>query len=269
MQGDRRGGRRHAGKGDDDLGRAGARPLPPADPPGATGGRLRRPSDDAVLLSDLPGTPTDPAGIDDPPDRGRTTSRTASGSAASSWSGIPTTAGVAPRIPDRIVWTIETDPHERIRATEQDANDFTPVFAYPDAVVRDLDDKYGMNRPGGRVPQPLPTPSSKHVFAFNPKSRRRSRAPAQLPLRKAINYALDRPALPTCTRLPVGDTYRPPAPGGAEPRADGSTRSAGRIPHGAEVARDAPRQRPRTLTLYTAETSHSASERRTVFRSTT
>ena len=40
--------------------------------------------------------------------------------------------------PDRIVWTIEPDRGERLRATEQDANDFLAVFDVPDAVVRSL-----------------------------------------------------------------------------------------------------------------------------------
>jgi ABC-type transport system substrate-binding protein len=53
--GDRGSQRRPAGTGDDDLGRAGARPLPAARTPEAPCRRLRRPADDAVLLSDLAG----------------------------------------------------------------------------------------------------------------------------------------------------------------------------------------------------------------------
>ena len=34
-------------------------------------------------------------------------------------------------------------------ATERGTNDFTPLFNWPKSVVRDLVDKYDVNRPGG------------------------------------------------------------------------------------------------------------------------
>ena len=99
---------------------------------------------------------------------------------------------IARRTWTRIVWTIETDPAERIRATERNENDFTAVFAYSDAVVKDLEERYGLNRPGGRFFR-LPTLSN-FMFAFNTRSPEFKGA-RTAPLRKAINYALDRQAL--------------------------------------------------------------------------
>jgi ABC-type oligopeptide transport system substrate-binding subunit len=100
--------------------------------------------------------------------------------------------GVRTVNPDRIVWTIETDRAERVRATERNENDFTFLFAYPDAVVRDLREKYGLNRPGGQLLR-LPT-LAKNIFAFNPQSPVFEGA-GTAALRKAINYVLDRLAL--------------------------------------------------------------------------
>jgi ABC-type oligopeptide transport system substrate-binding subunit len=100
--------------------------------------------------------------------------------------------GVRTANPDRIVWTIETDRAERVRATEQNQNDFTFLFAYPDAVVDALVERYGLNRPGGQLLR-LPTLSN-NMFAFNTRSPAfEGSGTAQL--RKAINYVLDRPAL--------------------------------------------------------------------------
>ena len=100
--------------------------------------------------------------------------------------------GIRTANPERIIWTIETDRAERVRATERNENDFTFLFAYPDAVVRDLVGKYGINQPGGQL---LREPTlSKNMFAFNTRSPVFEGA-GTAPLRKAINYVLDRPAL--------------------------------------------------------------------------
>ena len=209
----------------------------------AQGGRLRRSPDDAVLLSDLAGDADQPARASmTRRDRGRTTSRNASRSGASSWSGIPTTAGDRTANPDRIVWTIEPDAAERIRATEQNENDFTPVFNYPDAVVRDLEDKYGINRPRRSVPPPARR--SRTSSSRSTPGRRAFKGAGQAPLRKAINYALDRPALDRSHGYLTATTHRSPAPGGCSARAAAlSDRRAGSR-HGAEVARARAARRP-------------------------
>ena len=66
------------------------------------------------------------------------------------------------------------------------------VFAVQDDVVRNLEDRYGLNRPGGQF---LRLPSlTNYFFVFNP-DRPAFKGLGQAPLRKAINYALDRKAL--------------------------------------------------------------------------
>ncbi len=61
--------------------------------------------------------------------------------------------------------------------------------------MRDLVRRYGVNRPAGQLLRGTPTrATSNFFFRFNPK-RRAFEGARQAPLRKAINYALDRPAL--------------------------------------------------------------------------
>jgi ABC-type transport system substrate-binding protein len=155
--------------------------------------------------------------------------------------------------PDRILWTIETDGAQRIRATERNENDFTPVFNYPDAVVRDLVAKYGLNRSGGRL---LRVPAiTSYMFAFNTKSPAFKGA-GTAPVRKAINYALDRPALAASHGFLAArrsDRLLPP------------NLSEGRrlYPIGQPALPTArkwlarAKQRPKTLTLYTANFAYS------------
>lgn len=103
--------------------------------------------------------------------------------------------GVRKANPDRIVWRYEADPQVKVRATEQGENDFTPLFAWPDALVRELADKYGVNRPGGQLTVNWSFPTNVNgALTFNLK-RRAFKGSGQAPLRKAINNALDRPAL--------------------------------------------------------------------------
>ena len=196
----------------------------------------------------LPGTPLDPRGMDKPPGSGpyyiaeRVTNRRIV------LERNPFYRGGRVANPERIVWTIEPDRGERLRATEQDANDFVGVFDVPDAVVRNLVDRYGLNRRGGRF---IRLPSlSYYLFAFN-HDRPVFRGARQAPLRKAINYALDRPALVRAhSHLSVRRTDRLlPAP---------LSRSRPLYPLGGPAPITAQRwlaraaHRPQTLTLYTA-----------------
>ena len=152
--------------------------------------------------------------------------------------------------PDRIVWTIETDFDKRLTATEQGVNDFVPLFGFPDLVVRDLIDEYGLDRPGARVVRDSPTLSS-FLFWFNP-DRRVFKGLGQAPLRKAINYALDRPALagahgylavgPTDRLLPAALSKRRPIYPLGGPDVVAAQRWRARAG-----------QRPQTLTLYMAD----------------
>jgi ABC-type oligopeptide transport system substrate-binding subunit len=164
--------------------------------------RLTRPAGDFVtrltmwsFCPILPGTPIDPAGIDKPPASGPYYVAEHVSNRLIRLERNPNYHGGRPANPDHILWTINTDAAERLRATEEDRNDFTPVFGYPDAVVHRLADKYGVNRPGGRLLR-IPSGLTNYGFAFNPRPNRPAFAGrAQAPLRKAINFALDRRAL--------------------------------------------------------------------------
>ena len=157
--------------------------------------------------------------------------------------------------PDRIVWTIEPDFSRRLRATEQGENDFLPLFGYPDPVVRDLIEKYGLDRPGARVLRDSPTLSN-FLFRFN-LDRPAFEGVGQAPLRKAINYALDRRAMANAHgHLAVGrsDRLLPAALSKRRPlypldRAD---------PVRARRWLARARQQPKTLTLYTSNYSFGA-----------
>ena len=98
--------------------------------------------------------------------------------------------------PDHIIWTIEPDPTERLQATERGDYDFLLLFNYPDTVVRHLVDEYDLNRwPGGRLFRTSPSSSSfKRFFRFN-QEQPAFKGAGQAPLRKAINYVIDRPEL--------------------------------------------------------------------------
>jgi len=141
----------------------------------------------------LPETPVTPAGIDNPPGSGpyyiaeHVRERRI---VLERNRYYP--AGVRTANPDRIIWTIERDAAARIRATERNENDFTWLFGYPDEVVKDLVETYGVNRPGGQLLRLRSLVN--YMFAFNTRSPAFEGA-STAPLRKAINYALDRPAL--------------------------------------------------------------------------
>jgi peptide/nickel transport system substrate-binding protein len=161
--------------------------------------RLRRRAGDFVarltmpsFCPILPGTSSDPAGMDRPPGSGPYYIADRVPNRRILMERNPYYGGSRTANPDRIVWTIEPNPAQRVRATERDENDFVAVFAVPNDLVRDLEDKYGLNRPGGQF---LRLPSlTNFLFVFNP-DRPAFKGTGQAPLRKAINYALDRQAL--------------------------------------------------------------------------
>lgn len=96
--------------------------------------------------------------------------------------------------PDRIVWTVESDWRERLKLTEQAKSDFmTLSFGAPEDVVRGVVARYGVNRPGGQLIRSTVN-LSYFLFRFN-LDRPAFEGARQAPLRKAINYVLDRRAL--------------------------------------------------------------------------
>lgn len=119
--------------------------------------------------------------------------------------------GARPANPDRIVWTIEPDADTRVRAVEQNTSDLTYLFGYPDAVLHDLVSRHGLNRPGGRLLE-YPTLTT-YFFGFN-IHRPAFGSAGQAPLKRAINYAIDRSALTRASGYLSGrptDRLLPPA----------------------------------------------------------
>jgi ABC-type oligopeptide transport system substrate-binding subunit len=161
--------------------------------------RLRRRAGDFVarltmpsFCPILPGTSSDPAEMDRPPGSGPYYIADRVPNRRIVLERNPYYGGSRTANPDRIVWTIEPNPAARLRATERDENDFMGVFAVQDDVVRNLKDRYGLNRPGGQF---LRLPSlTNYFFVFN-ADRPAFKGLGQAPLGKAINYALDRKAL--------------------------------------------------------------------------
>jgi oligopeptide transport system substrate-binding protein len=210
----------------------------------------------------VPGTPITPAGIENPSASGPYYIAERVRERRMVLERNPYYGGDRTANPDRIIWTIETDAAQRIRATERNENDFTPLVFYPDAVVRDLVDKYGLNGPGGLVRR-LPT-NTNWMFVFNPRSPTFKGA-VTAPLRKAINYGVDRPALTSShgylqarrsdRLLPtaLSESRRVYPIGGPDPIT--ARNWLGRA-----------KQRPQSLTLYTANFTYSTANAQ-VFRS--
>jgi oligopeptide transport system substrate-binding protein len=156
--------------------------------------------------------------------------------------------GGRPANPDRIEWIIESDRDARLRATERGEADFMLLFNVPDTVVRDLVDEYGLDRPGGRVfrSELLWT----FGFEFNP-DRPAFKGAGHVALRKAINYAIDRPELARAhgyLEVRRSDRLLPAA-------LSGSRRLyplGGADPVTARKLLSRAGRRPRTLTLYTS-----------------
>ena len=134
--GHHRGRSSHPGTVESHLRRAGARPLPPPDPPEASGGRSGPSLDDAVLLPDSARNAPDRIGTihrDRALPRRRPHHEPAHRPGTESYYGGGRIAN-----PDRILWTIESNANLRLQAIKQDRHDYLLLFNYPEAVVRDL-----------------------------------------------------------------------------------------------------------------------------------
>jgi ABC-type oligopeptide transport system substrate-binding subunit len=141
-----------------------------------------------------PGTPIDPKGIDEPHGSGPYYINERVPGRRVVLERNPYYRGGRTANPDRIVWTIESDPIERLEATERGENDFTVLgFGHSDAIIRALVETYGVNRPGGQLLRSTESLSN-YLFLFN-QDRHAFKGVGQVALRKAINYAIDRPAL--------------------------------------------------------------------------
>ena len=144
-----------------------------------------------------------------------------------------------------------------LRAVEENRLDHCVHFGVSPTAFRELAEKYGINRPGGQF---FVSPGAQYWYlAFN-HDRPAFQGPGQIPLKKAINYAIDRPAL----LRPVGylagkrtDQILPPALG----RAESIYPLGGPTSRCQELVRSA-RLKPTTLVYYSTNAPRPSSRRR-------
>jgi ABC-type oligopeptide transport system substrate-binding subunit len=139
-----------------------------------------------------PNTPRDPKGIDNPAGSGPYYVAEHVVNQRVILKRNPFYSGDRPANVDEVVWTVGETRESCLLAIEEDRLDHCFPFGVPFTAYRSLADRYGINRPGGQlfVTQSLVT----WYLAFN-HDRPAFKGPGQIPLKKAINYAIDRPAL--------------------------------------------------------------------------
>jgi peptide/nickel transport system substrate-binding protein len=214
--------------------------------------RLTRPLGDFTSRLTLPffcpirpNTPIDPAGINDPVGSGPYYVAERIVNQRIVLKRNPYYRGTRPANVDQIVWTINT--HEAcLLAVEQGRMDYC-FFGGLGGSSQALAEKYGINRPDGRF-FVSPSPATWFI-AFN-HDRPAFKGSGQIPLKKAINFAIDRPALVRANGYLAGkrtDKMLPPAlarPGSAYP-----LKGADPVTAGKWLARA--RFQPTELVLYT------------------
>jgi peptide/nickel transport system substrate-binding protein len=99
--------------------------------------------------------------------------------------------GPRPANVDKIVWTIGPSQEACRLNTERDATDWC-VDEVPPTAYKDIASKYGVNKPNGQFY--FSTALGTSYFALN-HDRSAFKGKGQIPLKKALNYAIDRPAL--------------------------------------------------------------------------
>ena len=140
----------------------------------------------------LPNTPIDPAGIDNPAGSGPYYVFERVENQRIVLKRNPFYRGARPANVDQVVETIGESREACLLAVEQDRIDYCVDFSIPPTAYRELAERYGINRTDGRV---FVTPKlGTWYLAFN-HDRPAFKGPGQIPLKKAINYAIDRPAL--------------------------------------------------------------------------
>ena len=97
--------------------------------------------------------------------------------------------GERPANVDQVIWTLGMSREDCLLAIEQDRIDHCGV---PVTAFASLAEKYELNQPGGQL---FVSPAlTTWYLAFN-HDRPAFKGPGQIPLKMAINFALDRPAL--------------------------------------------------------------------------
>lgn len=195
----------------------------------------------------LPDTPADPRGIDNPAGSGPYYIAERIVNQRTVLRRNPYYRGERPANVDQMVWTVGDSLQECQHAVEDDRTDFCGQPGAPREAWRALADKYGVNRPNGQL---YVRPSlGTWFYAFN-QSRPAFRGPGQIPLKKAINFAIDRPALARTFGYLAGkrtDQMLPPALA----RAESIYPLGGANPAAARRWYAKARFKPTTLVLYT------------------
>jgi ABC-type oligopeptide transport system substrate-binding subunit len=192
----------------------------------------------------LPSTPVDPKGIDDPAGSGPYYVAERVPNQRIVLRRNPYYRGDRPANVDEVVWTIQGN-EACLAALEQNRLDYCylGLFQFPRALAA----TYGINRPGGQffVKPGLAT----WFVAFN-HDRPAFRGAGQIPLAKAINFAIDRPELARTFGYLAGrrtDQLLPPALA----RAASIYPLDGADPATARTWLARAKLRPRELVLYT------------------
>ena len=194
----------------------------------------------------LPNTPAHPAGMDNPAGSGPYYVAERIVNQRIVLRRNPHYRGDRPANVDEIVWTVGVSRGDCLVAVAQDRNDYCGTFGLESGSYRGLVEQYGINRPGGQF---LVRPSlTTWYFAFN-HARPAFRGPGQIPLKQAINHAIDRPAMARAFGYLAGrrtDRILPPTLAGRGriyPVKGADPEAARRLLARADL-------RPRTLVLY-------------------
>jgi len=143
-------------------------------------------------------TPIDPEGIDNPLGSGPYYIASRVRNRQIVLARNPFYRGSRPANVDRVVWTIGVGQEACRAAVERDELDHCVGRGFGPTAEKEIAGKYGINRKDGQfffnpVPQTI-------YFAFN-HDRPVFKGPGQIPLKQAINWALDRRALVGATGL--------------------------------------------------------------------
>jgi peptide/nickel transport system substrate-binding protein len=159
----------------------------------------------------LPDTPVDPGGIDNPAGSGPYYVAERIANQRTVLRRNRFYRGNRPANVDQIVWTSGARLEECRQAVEEDRADFCSNPGIGRDAARALVEKYGINRRGGQV---FVYPSTATWFFVFNHDRPAFEGAGQIPLKKAINYAIDRPALTRAFGYLAGkrtDQMLPPA----------------------------------------------------------
>jgi ABC-type transport system substrate-binding protein len=140
----------------------------------------------------LPNTPVDPAGINDPPGSGPYYVAERIVNRRVVLKRNPYYRGGRPANVEQIVVTLGESGEGCLLAVAQDRTDHCSSYDIPQEAYRRLAARYGINRAGGQFF--VGTIAGTYYLAFN-HDRPAFKGPGQIPLKKAINYAIDRPEL--------------------------------------------------------------------------